>query len=87
MESIEKAWLSSHASRAFSGPGEPPLPTNSPEEAQKLRAAVRTLGYVTELLEKQETTLEKLRQLLCRVLSAILRSSGPLQEQWQRASQ
>ena len=24
---------------------------------QKLRAAIRTLGYVTELLEKQETTL------------------------------
>jgi transposase len=32
---------------------------------QKLRAAIRTLGYVTELLEKQETTLAKLRELLC----------------------
>ena len=32
---------------------------------QKLRAAIRTLGYVTELLEKQETTLRNLRELLC----------------------
>ena len=35
------------------------------EGYQKLRAAIRTLGYVTELLEKQETTLAKLRELLC----------------------
>ena len=32
---------------------------------QKLKAAIRTLGYVTELLEKQETTLAALRELLC----------------------
>ena len=32
---------------------------------QKLKAAIRTLGYVTELLEKQETTLATLRELLC----------------------
>lgn len=32
---------------------------------QKLKAAIRTLGYVTELLEKQETTLAELRELLC----------------------
>jgi hypothetical protein len=32
---------------------------------QKLRNAVRTLGLVTELLEKQETTLAELRELLC----------------------
>ena len=32
---------------------------------QKLRAAIRTLGYVTGLLEKQETTLASLRELLC----------------------
>ena len=32
---------------------------------QKLRAAIRTLGYVTELLEKQETTLANPRELLC----------------------
>ena len=32
---------------------------------QKLRAAIRTLGQVTELLEKQETTLTELRELLC----------------------
>ena len=37
-----------------------------PEEGyHKLRAAVRTLGLVTELLEKQETTLAELRELLC----------------------
>ncbi len=32
---------------------------------QKLRAAIRTLGYITELLETREATLEKLRRLLC----------------------
>jgi transposase len=32
---------------------------------QKLLAAVHTLGYVTELLEKKETTLKALRDLLC----------------------
>jgi transposase len=32
---------------------------------QKLRAAIRTLGYVTELLERQETTMANLRELLC----------------------
>jgi transposase len=32
---------------------------------QKLQAAVRTLGYVTELLETHQATLEKLRRLLC----------------------
>lgn len=31
---------------------------------QKLAAAIRTLGYVNELLKKQETTLEDLRRLL-----------------------
>jgi transposase len=35
------------------------------EGYQKLRAAIRTLGYVTELLEKKETTLAALRELLC----------------------
>jgi transposase len=35
------------------------------EGYQKLRAAIRTLAYVTELLEKQETTLAALRELLC----------------------
>jgi hypothetical protein len=34
---------------------------------QKLLAAIRTLHYVTELLEKQETTLAALRELLCPV--------------------
>lgn len=32
---------------------------------QKLRAAIRTLHYVTELLEKKETSLKELRELLC----------------------
>src|SRR5664279_4960537 len=32
---------------------------------QKLRAALYTLSYVTELLETREATLEKLRRLLC----------------------
>lgn len=40
-------------------------PALSPEAYDKLSAAVRTLAYVTELLEKQEATLAKLRQLLC----------------------
>ena len=35
------------------------------EGYQKLKAAIRTLGYVTELLEKKETTLAALRELLC----------------------
>src|SRR5438445_2726585 len=35
------------------------------EGYQKLRAAIRTLGYVTELLETKETTLAALRELLC----------------------
>src|SRR5215831_17513036 len=32
---------------------------------QKLRAAIRTLHYVTELLEKKETSLKELREFLC----------------------
>jgi len=40
-------------------------PSLSKDGYQKLRAAIRTLGYVTELLEKQETTLANLRELLC----------------------
>ena len=37
-----------------------------PEEGyHKLKAAIRTLGYVTELLENQEATLASLRRLLC----------------------
>jgi transposase len=37
-----------------------------PEEGyQKLKAAIRTLAYVTELLEKKEATLKELRELLC----------------------
>ncbi len=35
------------------------------EGYEKLRAAIRTLAYVTELLEKQETSLAELRELLC----------------------
>jgi hypothetical protein len=37
-----------------------------PEEGYpKLLAAIRTLSYVTGLLQKQETTLRALRELLC----------------------
>jgi transposase len=35
------------------------------EGYQKLKAAIHTLGYVTELLENQEATLASLRRLLC----------------------
>jgi transposase len=40
-------------------------PALSEEGYQKLRAAIRTLGYVTVWLEKKETTLAALRELLC----------------------
>src|SRR4051812_47687915 len=36
-----------------------------PEGYQKLKAAIRTLSYITELLENREATLETLRRLLC----------------------
>jgi transposase len=40
-------------------------PALGEEGYEKLRAAIRTLGYVTELLEKKETTLAALREMLC----------------------
>ena len=40
-------------------------PSLSAEGYEKLTAAIRTLGYVTALLEKQGTTLAALRDLLC----------------------
>jgi transposase len=47
---------------------------------QKLKAAVRTLGYVTALLENQETTLQSLRNLLCQARTertvAVLKRAG-----------
>ena len=36
-----------------------------PEGYQKLKAAIHTLGHVTELLENREATLASLRRLLC----------------------
>jgi transposase len=36
-----------------------------PDGYEKLKAAIRTLGYVAELLENREATLETLRRLLC----------------------
>jgi transposase len=36
-----------------------------PAGYQKLKAAIRTLGHVTELLENREATLASLRRLLC----------------------
>jgi len=47
---------------------------------QKLKAAIRTLSYVTELLETREATLASLRRLLCRARSektdAVLEAAG-----------
>src|SRR6267378_868501 len=47
---------------------------------QKLKAAIRTLGYVTALLEDQQTTLQSLRNLLCQKLTEktddVLKRSG-----------
>jgi transposase len=47
---------------------------------QKLKAAIRTLSYVTELLETREATLASLRRLLCRARSekteAVLEQAG-----------
>ena len=47
---------------------------------QKLQAAIRTLGYVTELLQNQEATLASLRRLLCHSstekTSKILKQAG-----------
>ena len=47
---------------------------------QKLQAAIRTLAYVTELLEKHEATLEQLRRLLCPASTekteAVLKQAG-----------
>jgi transposase len=40
-------------------------PALAEEGYQKLQAAIRTLGYVTELLENQDATLASLRHLLC----------------------
>ena len=55
-------------------------PMLSEDGYQKLRAAIRTLGYVTGLLEKQETTLASLRELLCHVSTekteAVLKQAG-----------
>jgi len=49
---------------------------------QKLKAAIRTLSYVTELLENREATLQSLRRLLCRARSekteAVLEQAGIL---------
>jgi transposase len=47
---------------------------------QKLKAAIRTLSYVTQLLENREATLQTLRRLLCRARSekteAVLEQAG-----------
>jgi transposase len=55
-------------------------PSLSGEAYQKLRAAIRTLAYVTELLEKQGTSLAALRELLCRASTekteAVLKQAG-----------
>ena len=55
-------------------------PAMSEDGYQKLQAAIRTLGYVTELLERQETTLASLRELLCHASTekteAVLKQAG-----------
>ena len=55
-------------------------PALSEDGYQKLKAAIRTLGYVTGLLEKQETTLASLRELLCPASTekteAVLKQAG-----------
>jgi transposase len=47
---------------------------------RKLQVAIRTLGYVTELLETREATLERLRRLLCHSSTekteAVLKQAG-----------
>ncbi len=52
----------------------------SEEDYQKLASALRTLSYVTELLENRETTLQALRRMLCHVSTekteAVLREAG-----------
>ena len=55
-------------------------PWLSEDGYQKLQAAIRTLGYLTGLLEKQETTLASLRELLCPASTekteAVLKQAG-----------
>src|SRR5215469_9442784 len=36
----------------------------SEEEYMQLKAAIETLGYLTELMEDQDTTIQRLRQIL-----------------------
>jgi transposase len=47
---------------------------------RKLKAAIRTLGYVTAMLEDQQTTLQSLRNLLCSAqtekTAAVLKRAG-----------
>ena len=47
---------------------------------QKLKAAIRTLSYVTQLLENREATLQTLRRLLCQARTekteAVLQQAG-----------
>ncbi len=47
---------------------------------QKLKAAIRTLGYVTQLLENREASLQSLRRLLCHARTekteAVLEQAG-----------
>src|SRR3974377_1109389 len=57
---------------------------------QKLKAAIRTLSYVTELLETREATLASLRRLLCRARSekteAVLEQAGIARSPTSRAA-
>jgi transposase len=55
------------------------------EDYQKLAAVIRTLGYVTKLLENREATLDTLRRLLCR--SSTEKTAQVLQQAGMEASQ
>jgi transposase len=74
---IERIDVSTEELEAFLEQARPAL---SEEAFQKLRAAIRTLGYVTELLEKRKTTLAALRELLCPASTekteAVLKQAG-----------
>ena len=56
-------------------------PALSEDGYRKLRAAIRTLGHVTELLNEKETTLAALRKLLCPAstekTAKVLQQAGP----------
>ena len=59
---IERIDVSSEELEALVEQARPPTGADG---CKKLRAAIRTLGYVTGLVEKQGTAITALRELLC----------------------